>query len=102
MATFFGVTTARDILHDFKEDASQYIITVAIAFYASWKNIFNQVMHATGLEIQIPEFLDGEIVVSLIKALINLLSSGVLVPITTLYVTYRFKKWHKKHTNGKD
>lgn len=102
MATFFGVTTARDILHDLKEDASQYIITVALAFYASWKNVFSAAAHYFGLEIQVPPFLDGDIAVSLIKALINLLSSGVLVPITTLYVTYKFKKWHKKHTNGKD
>lgn len=96
MASLFGISTSRHILEDFRSDWLKYISTITLAFYASWKDVFSNLAHFYGLEIQIPPFLDNDIIVSLIKAIINLLSSGVLVPITTLYVTYKFKKWINK------
>jgi hypothetical protein len=97
MAAVFGVSTARHILEDFRDDTMKYIATIALAFYASWKDVFLNALSFAGIEVQLPAIIEGEIALSLIKAMINLLSSGVLVPITTLYVTYRFKEWHKKN-----
>lgn len=94
MASAFGITTAKDIVHDIHEDATEYIANLAISIYASYKGFFLATATALGLTDIMPQ-IENELIVSAIKAFINLVSSGVFVPITTMYVTFRIKKWLK-------